>query len=231
VAWAGWIEPALLERAHGVRLDLNYYFFPSEMVRDRAGFFTGSAMPMRFADLDGRRIDVFQLCTQLTDESGQSYPDVVDAFLEAARGDAEFYGVFAANVHTTRDEDDRTLEILVSAARARRVPVISARALLGWIDERQASSCEVGEWSGRTLTMTIRVPPNAAGRVTLLLPVDGTAADPTIARAGRSVSARQMNVNGIRYIAFEPDSGTYEVTDEDRRGSVARSMTEEEAVR
>src|SRR5262245_8395668 len=231
VAWAGWIEPALLERAHGVRLDLNYYFFPSEVVRDRAGFFTGSAMPMRFADLDGRRIDVFQLCTQLTDESGQSYPDVAEALLDAARGEEAFYGVFAANVHTTGDDDDPTLERLTSAAQARRIPVISAGALLGWIDERQASSCEVGTWSGKTLTLSVRVPPAAAGRVTLLVPVDETAPDPALAKSGAPVPARRMLVRGIRYVAFEPDSGTYELTYEDRPGAAATSRTEEEAIR
>ena len=38
---------------------------------ERAGFFPGSGMPMRFADLDGTMIDVYQAVTQMTDESGQ----------------------------------------------------------------------------------------------------------------------------------------------------------------
>ncbi len=32
--------------------------------------FTGSGIPMRFADLDGSLIDVYQATTQITDESG-----------------------------------------------------------------------------------------------------------------------------------------------------------------
>ena len=36
--------------------------------------FTGSGMPMRFADLDGSMIDVYQAATQMTDESGQTVP-------------------------------------------------------------------------------------------------------------------------------------------------------------
>ena len=36
--------------------------------------FTGSGMPMRFADLDGTMIDVYQAATQMTDESGQTLP-------------------------------------------------------------------------------------------------------------------------------------------------------------
>ena len=38
-----------------------------------ARHFTGSGMPMRFADLDGSLIDVYQAATQMTDESGITY--------------------------------------------------------------------------------------------------------------------------------------------------------------
>ena len=47
---------------------------------------TGSGFPMRFADLDGSMIDVYQAPTQMTDESGQSYPAHVDALLDNALG-------------------------------------------------------------------------------------------------------------------------------------------------
>ena len=42
--------------------------------RTGPGFFTGSGMPMRFADTDGTLIDVYQAATQMTDESGQTLP-------------------------------------------------------------------------------------------------------------------------------------------------------------
>ena len=47
---------------------------PRRWVADRPGMFTGSGMPMRFADLDGTMIDVYQATTQMTDESDQTYP-------------------------------------------------------------------------------------------------------------------------------------------------------------
>jgi hypothetical protein len=230
VAWAGWIEPPLLERVHGIRLDLNYYFFPPEVVRDRSACFTGSAMPMRFADLDGRPIDVFQLCTPLTDESGQSYPEAVETLLDRARGEEGFYGAFAANIHTTPDEDDRILEGVIEAARVRGVPVISARRLLEWIDARQASSCEVVGWAERTLVLSVRVPPTAAGRLTLLIPADRAGGPQSVTKAGTPVPFRRHVVKGIDYIAFEPISGTYEVAYRDH-GEATTSLTEEEALR
>src|SRR6185295_9051616 len=77
IAWSDWATQPKVELAHGIRLDTGYYYWPGSWVQDRPGMFTGSGMPMRFADLDGTMIDVFQAATQMTDESGQSYPFTV----------------------------------------------------------------------------------------------------------------------------------------------------------
>ena len=69
-------------------------------MQDRPGLFTGSGMPMRFADLDGSLIDVYQAATQMTDESGQTYPCTIDTLLDNALGPEGYYGVFTANMHT-----------------------------------------------------------------------------------------------------------------------------------
>ena len=229
-AWAGWVEPALIGRVHGIRLDLNYYYFPADVVRDRPGFFTGSAMPMRFADADGHPIDVFQLCTQMTDESGQSYPVTVEALLDAALGDDGFFGAFAANVHTREDDDEFILDAIVRTARSRGVRVISARGLLDWLDAREASCCEVVGWDERTLILSIDVAPGAAGRLTLLLPAsNGERAVLSIASQGTPVPFRRHLAKGIEYVALEPQTGTYEVS-YGSGGEIPSLSTEEEEV-
>jgi len=52
----------------------------------QASFFTGSAIPKRFATADGALIDVYQATTQMTDESEQSYPFTIDTLLDNALG-------------------------------------------------------------------------------------------------------------------------------------------------
>lgn len=67
-----------MELAHGIRLDTNYYYYwPESWIQDRPGIFTGSGMPMRFADLDGKMIDVYQATTQIdgADEIRCRHPD------------------------------------------------------------------------------------------------------------------------------------------------------------
>ena len=53
IVWSDYATQPKVEFNHGIRLDTNYYFWPAAWVADRPGLFTGSAMPMRFADLDG----------------------------------------------------------------------------------------------------------------------------------------------------------------------------------
>ncbi len=50
IAWSDWVTGAKTELKYGIRLDTSYYFWPPGWVQDRPGHFTGSAMPMRFAD-------------------------------------------------------------------------------------------------------------------------------------------------------------------------------------
>ena len=101
--------------------------------------FTGSGMPMRFADLDGSMIDVYQAATQMTDESGQSYPFTIDTLLDNALGPEGYYGVFTANMHTD-NASLRGSDAIVASAQARGVPVVSARQMLTWLDGRNGSS-------------------------------------------------------------------------------------------
>ena len=57
-------------------------------------------MPMRFATSTGDLIDVYQAATQMTDESGQSYPFTINSLLDKALGPEGYYGAFTANIHT-----------------------------------------------------------------------------------------------------------------------------------
>ena len=89
IVWSDYSTQPLVELTNGIRLDTTYYYWPAEWVLDRPGLFTGSGMPMRFAQMDGTTIDVYQATTQLTDESGQTYPLHVDTLLDRALGPEE----------------------------------------------------------------------------------------------------------------------------------------------
>ncbi len=134
IAWSDWDTQAHVELAHGIRLDTNYYYWPDAWIHDTPGMFTGSGMPMRFADEDGTMVDVYQATTQMTDESGQSYPYTIDTLLDRALGPEGYYGAFTANMHVDSNGDAHA-DPIITSAQARHVSVVTARQMLdlvGW---------------------------------------------------------------------------------------------------
>ena len=118
-----------MELENGIRLDTNYYYWPGAWIQDRPGMFTGSGMPMRFADLNGSMIDVYQATTQMTDESDQTYPFTINSLLDKALGPEGYYGVFTANMHTDSASSAGS-DAIVASAQSRGVPIVSAQQML-----------------------------------------------------------------------------------------------------
>ena len=111
-------------------------------------------MPMRFADLDGTLIDVYNAPTQMTDESGQSYPFTIDSLLNAAVGPLGYYGAYTVNSHTDTATNPVS-DAVVPSALARGVPVVSSAQMLKWLDARNSSSFSGHTWNGSALTFSI----------------------------------------------------------------------------
>lgn len=212
IAWSDWSSQASVERANGMRLDTNYYYWPGPWVQNRPGFMTGSGMPMRFADPSGSMLDIYQAATQMTDESGQSYPYTPDTLLDNALGSAGYYGAFTANMHTdaaTIPENDA----LIMSAQARGVPIVSGKQLLTWVDGRNASSYGDVAWSNNTLTFKVAVGAGANG-LTGMIPTAGPNGTQltAVSRGGTTVTTRTETIKGLEYAIFAAAAGAYTAT-------------------
>ncbi|MDP4251923.1 MAG: DUF4082 domain-containing protein [Bacteroidota bacterium] len=137
--WSDWASHPKIESTLGIRFDVNYYYWPGTWIQNRPGMFTGSGMPMRFADLDGSIIDCYQGPTVITDESGQDIPLNINTLLDNATGAPGYYGAFVVNMHTDTAIHSGS-DAIIAAAQARNVPVISARQMLTWLDSRNATA-------------------------------------------------------------------------------------------
>ncbi|MBD3926872.1 DUF4082 domain-containing protein, partial [Nocardioides cavernae] len=212
IVWSDWVSQPKAELANGMRLDTNYYYYPGSWVADRPGFMNGSGMPMRFTDTDGSMIDVFQANTNMTDESGQTYPFTPNTLLDRALGSQGYYGAFTANLHTDSASTFEDTQVLASA-QARNVPVITARQLLTWTDGRNASSFSGISWSGNTLSFTIGVGVGATG-LTAMLPTTGPGGSTltTVTRGSTSVPFTTMTVKGQQYAVFPAIGGAHQAT-------------------
>ncbi|MCW2966779.1 MAG: hypothetical protein JWM71_551, partial [Solirubrobacteraceae bacterium] len=211
IAWSGWVDQPRVEQAHQVRFDTNYYYWPDSWIHDRPGMFTGSGMPMRFADTDGSMLDVYQAATQMTDESGQSYPATINALLDKALGPEGYYGAFTANMHSDSAASAGS-DAIIAAAQSRGVPVVSAKQMLTWIDGRNASSFGSIAYAHGKLDFTIDHAAGANG-LRAMVPAQAAAGALTqVTRDGTPISFTMQTIKGVDYAFVDAASGTYEAS-------------------
>ncbi len=219
VVWSNWAGQARVEASHGIRLDTNYYWWPPQLAATRPGLFTGSGIPMRFADTDGSPIDVYQVPTQITDESGQAEPSTIDTLLDNATGPAGHYAIIGVNAHTDH-ADSAVSEAVVASALAHDVPVVSADQVLTWLDARNRSSFSGISWSNGTSAFSITADEQATG-LQVMLPARSAAAPftgagpgtvHTITVDGAPVPFHIETVKGLDYAVFTARSGTWRAT-------------------
>ena len=189
-----------VEFSYGIRLDVNYYYWPPNWVANRPGLFTGSGMPMRFATAQGNVIDVYQAATQMTDESGQSYPYTMDTLLDRALGPEGYYGAFVANMHTDSAITPES-DAIISSALARGVPVISARQLLTWLDARNASSIKSINWNNGSQTFSVQADAKARGLQAMVPVPDGYSVS-AVKYNGSPIAYYLSRIKGIQYAFF-----------------------------
>ncbi len=216
IAWSDWASQPKVQASKGIRLDCNYYYWPGSWIQNRPGMFTGSGMPMRFADMDGSLIDCYQVTTQMPDESGITWPGFINTLLDNAIGSTGYYGVFCANMHTDNNNPgDQSVvgsNAIIAAAQARQIPVISARQMLTWLDGRNSSSFSNIAWNANTLSFTVNTV-SAAYKLQGMVPVSSAAGQLTgITRNAVPVSYTTEIIKGINYAFFDAGQGNYAAT-------------------
>ncbi|MDP4263602.1 MAG: DUF4082 domain-containing protein [Bacteroidota bacterium] len=207
LAWSDWSSTPKIEWQKGIRLDLTYYYWPEAWMQNHPGMFTGSGMPMRYADTDGSLIDVYQAATQMTDETNMDYTSFCNSLLDKALGAEGYYGVFTANMHNDFNPSPGS-DAIIAAAKARRVPVISAKQLLNWLEGRNNSSFGHIIWSNNHLSFTVTARTDAPNLKAML---------PLYSQGGRLVSIQRddnpvtfttQTIKGLQYAFFAPVTGT-----------------------
>lgn len=211
MCWSDWASQAKVQAQHGVRLDVNYYYWPGAWVKNRPGLFTGSAIPMRFADINGDIINCYQAPTQITDESDINIQTFTNQLLDKAIGKEGYYGAFVANMHNDI-ADHPGADIIVEAAVKRNIPVISAKQLLTWIEGRNNSSFGSITWNGRELSFYILAAPGSDNMKAMLPVTSQSGKLVSISKEGTQVSFSTEIIKGINYAFFDAVTGNYTAT-------------------
>ena len=156
-------------------------------------------------------IDVYQAATQMTDESGQTYPFTIDTLLDNALGAEGYYGVFTANMHTDAAVHPAS-DAIVASAQARGVPVVSARQMLTWLDGRNGSVVRLDRLErDDKLEFTIDHAAGANGLRAMVPTTSSVGALTGVKLNGSPVPDDQpQTIKGREYAFFDAAPGSYE---------------------
>lgn len=212
IPWNGWVDTVRVEREHGIRLSLNYYYWPETWVRGKQGFMTGSGFPMKFADLDGEVLDIYQSATHIVDENGIKYRKSVGTMIDKALGPEQFFGVFG----THYDFRDDFLSTAIQIAKDKGVALISASQALRWVDARNSSRFENISWDGEKLSFDALIDGNADA-MTALVPL--WASDRRVSAIdcdGKDKIFSTVRIKGIDYASLPLSSGSCNVLYKDQ---------------
>ncbi|MBC7947359.1 MAG: Ig-like domain-containing protein [Chitinophagaceae bacterium] len=207
LAWSDWASQPKVQSQNGIRFDVSYYYWPEVWMQNRPGMFTGSGMPMRFADVNGAIIDVYQAPTQMTDETNMNYTNFCNAVLNKALGAEGYYGVFTANMHTDNNPSAGS-DAIIASAIAHNVPVVSSKQMLTWLDSRNNSFFSNMVWDGSQLNFSATAH-SSARNLKAMLPFYAESGQLiSITRNGTNVPFTTQTIKGLQYAFFPVIAGT-----------------------
>ena len=171
-------EQAILEEKYGIGLDCNYYQFGGNKVYPNwigdVGHFTGSGLPMKFADDRGRILDIYQSNTQLPDETWLKENIEIKCKTLIDRSlDEENYTYINANFHTWYWSECRIAGLRVlDYCNSRKVPVRTAENANEFLRMKDEATFSNLSWSRHRLSFLLSSALAYPGGLTFLLPMN-----------------------------------------------------------
>lgn len=239
VLWNGWVDNARIQARYGVRMNLDYYHIGSAVRRTNGewvgGYLTGSGLPMRFVDLDGAVINVFQQHTHLVDEHFMNvFETGKDMGLDGAAAAAQSIALLSNSLtgapaaigmqcHVDpfllggerAAQVGRWLDATLSFAAERRIPMLSAERWLQFTEARAAAQMSSLSWKpeAQQLRFDVSIPAETHGDLQLMLPIANQAGTLRgVEMDGAPLPTVQRAVSGLRYAAFKIPTGNHQIT-------------------
>ncbi len=237
VQWTGWVETARLQATYGIRMNLDYYHvgpaFQNEAGEWIYGHFTGSGLPMKFVDEQGRILNIYQQPTQLADDhllnlhwGGQakiSAEAAIEVSKKLLRSSLDGrYSAITAIFHTDpfaagekwAAEEARWLEGTLDYAVAQGIPICSAAEWLRFTEIRHDAKLEEVEWhpSAQRLSFQLAAPAAPDVELTVLIPLRHSQASlAQVMVDGLAVEHGERKVGGVSYGWISVPAGSHRV--------------------
>jgi hypothetical protein len=239
VLWEGWVETARAQAAYGIRLNLDHYHlgpaFRNEAGEWPYGFLTGSGLPMKFIDEQGRILNIYQQLTQLADEHLLAMPwvagevprltaeEAVEVSRKLLRRSLDgAYSAITAQFHVdpfvlggqVASEEAHWVEGTLDYAATQGIPIWSALEWLRFIEVRHDANLENVLWHPTShrlsFDLVARVAPDLA--LTVMIPLrHGNAGLIQVEVDGVPVEHRLRELGSVNYAWVSASAGSHQV--------------------
>lgn len=237
VLWTGWVESARLQASYGIQMNLDYYHWGPALCKKTGecayGYLTGSGLPMRFVDQEGRILNIYQQLTQLADEhllatfggpAELSAEEAIRVSQTLLRRSLERYpSVLVAQFHVDpfaaggeyASEAEQWLRGTLDDVRAHGLPIWSSQEWLQFTEARHSARLEEIQWSpeAQRLSFQVVARTNPNAELTVMVPLwhDG-ARLVQIEVDGQSVQYSERRVGGVLYGWVSVQMGSHQIT-------------------
>jgi hypothetical protein len=214
---------AKIEKAHGIGMDINYAHYDNGSdqghflgrMGEQQGNYAGSGLPLKFADMQGNVIDIYQHLNNVYDQQYMEHKDSV-GFYECFKGimdrslNDEVYSYVGVKCHNDEYYFSRgPLTKMLRYAKEKHVPVWTGYKLLRFLRAKDQASFTNIKWSNNRLSFSIHSSVPHESALTCMIPyrhgnkkITGISID----NQSKEFSARK--INGTEYLLFTVKPGS-----------------------
>jgi hypothetical protein len=213
---------AKLEEHNGVALDCNYAHYDNKASQElflgshgyTQGNYTGSGLPMKFSDVDGNVINVYQQLNNVYDQQYMEHNDK-EGYFNAFRGlmdrsiDSGVYSFISVRAHNNEYFFSKVpLMKMLDYANEKHIPVWSEEMLLSFLQARDACEFKNIRYHDYRLNFTLSSLVKYDGRVTTVVPYLFNGRKVVSASMnGRKVKLCVKDIKGRKYVLLSADAG------------------------
>jgi hypothetical protein len=175
---------ARIEENNGIGLDCNYAHYDNNSNQGHflgafgtnQGNYTGSGLVMKFADIDGHIINVYQQLNNLYDQQYMEHKDQ-DGYYNCFKGlmdrslDNDVYSYISVRAHNNEYYFSKTpLMKALDYANSKGIPVWTELNLLGFLKAKDEATFTAIKWSNSRLSFKIKSSLTHRSRLTYMIP-------------------------------------------------------------
>ena len=206
---------ARLEEKYGIEMDANYAFYDMDSnqpehylgsLGTNQGNYAGSGLVMKYADANGRTVNVYQRYNAIYDQQYNESHDP-EGFFRAFRGlvdrslNEDVYSVVSIKAHNNEYYFSKEpLMKMLNYANAKGIPVWTALNLLDFLKMKDEASFSEFNWSGNSLSFRLKSSLKHSKGLSFLIPaLYGDKAITSITKDGETIFYNIRRVKGLDY--------------------------------